>query len=233
MIRTLASIIALAALGCGGNGSVGGADGAPPNVDCEPSASERYLPFAVGNLWQFRVTDPTGVDPQSNKRQEFSQEYVPEGETEPVIVQVTTKPNGRTENWLRLQGEAVVRLRQQDFDAAELLKRTTVYEPSNLRLDESAAHTSVGATWQETYTDIVTDPQDVELSRAEVIDEWTVVGVDVPCSAPWGALQCLHVRRERLQGGFTIKDYYFARGYGKIREEGSGQIEELIGCSLQ
>jgi hypothetical protein len=232
LFGSMMTMAAVLALGCGGNGPVDGVDGAP-NVDCAPSASERYLPFAVGNLWQFRVTDPTGVKPQSNKRQEFSEEFVPEGDTEPAMLQVTTKPNGRTESWLRLQGDAVVRLQQQDFDATGLLERTTVYDPFNPRLDESAEHTALGATWQVTYTDIVLDPQGVELSRAEVIDEWTVMGVDVPCSVPWGTLQCLHVHRERLEGGFTIKDYYFARGYGKIREEGSGQNEELIGCALQ
>jgi hypothetical protein len=229
------SIIALAALavGCGGNGNnVDGADAAP-NVDCVPSASERYLPFTVGNLWQFRVTDPTGVKPPTNKRQEFSQEFVPEGETEPVMLQVTTKANGRTESRLRLQGENVVRLQQQDFDVTDLLKRTTVYDPYNTRLDESAEHTVAGATWQVFYADIEYDPQGLELSRVDVIDEWTVMGVDVPCSTPWGTLQCLHVHRERLEGGVTVKDYYFARGYGKIREEGGGQTEELIGCALQ
>lgn len=235
MKTPLLVLTAALALGCGGNGPVDQADGAPPAVDCEPSASQRYLPFAVGNIWQFRVTDPTGLDPQSNKRQELSEEGVPEGQTEPATLQVTIKPNGRTENWLRLQGDDVVRLQQQDFDATDLLERTTVYEPFALRLSETAEHTTPGAMWQETFTDVDYDPQGVELSRVEVIDEWTVVGVDVPCTAGWGAeLQCLQVHRERLQGGFTTsKDYFFARGYGKVREEGGAQIEELIGCSLQ
>lgn len=236
MKTSLFSLLTVLALGCGGNGTdpVDQPDGTPPAADCEPSASERYLPFAVGNLWQYRVTDPTGVDPQTNKRQELTEEFVPEGDTEPAMLQVTTKANGRTENWLRLQGDDVVRLQQQDFDLAGLLERTTVYEPYALRLSESAEHLVEGAMWQETFTDIDYDPNGVELIRTEIIDEWTVLGVDVPCTAGWGQqLQCLQLHRERFQGGYVDKYYLFARGYGKIREDSAAQVEELIGCSLQ
>lgn len=225
--------LAFLAIACGG-GSSSDPDSGVNGNDCEQggkSASNRYLPTTVGDVWRYDVTDPTGVDPQTIKRQEITEEFVPDGETEPVFVQETTKNTGRTVNWMRVVGESTVRVQQQDYDVNGVLERTTRYEPYRLRLDESAERLAQGATWDETYTEIVYDPNGVELQRIDAIDQWTIMAVDMPCATPWGELSCIHVHREQIQGGIAIKDYFFARGYGKIREEG-GQIETLKGCIL-
>lgn len=218
---------------CGGGSSSDG-DAGSRGAECEQggmASSNDYLPFEVGNIWRYQVTEVVGQPPET-KRQELTEIKTPEGETEPVIVQITTKPNGTTESWFRRQGEVLIRIRQLDYDATGALERSTVYDPYKLRMDESAERTAEGAMWIETYTSIDYDPQGVETSRVEVMDQWTVTGVDVPCDTPWGQLSCLRLHEERLAGGIAVKDFYFARGYGKVREEGS-QVEELIGCILE
>lgn len=219
---------------CGGNGSSAADGSIDPGGDCElggKASSDRYLPFSVGDTWRYRVTDPGGADDESIKRQEYKEEFVPEGETEPVIVQETIKATGRTVNWLRQEGDVIIRLRQEDYDPEDIIERTTVYEPSKLRLDESPEHLAQGATWDDVYTSVVYDPLGDEVDRVEIIDQWTVIDVGVPCNTPWGELECIQIHKERIQGGISVKDYWFARGHGKVREEG-GQIEELIGCAL-
>ena len=227
---------ALAACGGGEPGDDGGGDGAPDSGgECRAGAmasTDRLLPIAVGNIWRYQVTDQAGVDPPSVKRQEITEEMTPAGETEPVLVQVTTKSTGQTVNWLRPVGDAMVRVQQEDYDADGLLERTTVYEPYKLRLDETAERLALGNPFEESYTSIVYDPQGLETGRTDIVDQWEVTSLESPCDTPWGQLSCVRIHRERLVGGIAVKDYYFARGYGKVREVG-GQLEELTDCSLQ
>lgn len=253
MTRGFGLVVAASMVACGG-GSGGDVDAGIP-VDADPNApdadpnapdanpvvpgatcqeggrasSNRYLPDAVGNSWVYRVDEFDG-NPPSLKRQNYSEMITPDEETGPVIVQLTENASGSTENWLQRQGDKMVRLRQRDFDATGRLERTTHYRPYRLRLDESPARLVEGARWTENY---VREVQDTLGSEEETIsEEWTVVGVDVACPEPWSQLKCLHVNLVRLEGGVSQKSYWFARGYGKILEEG-GLIEELFDCTLQ
>jgi hypothetical protein len=194
------------------------------------STDGRLLPYAVGNSWRYRVQD-LGTGDFSTKTQELTTEMVPAGETDPVIVQITNKANGSTENWTRLVGDSILRFRQMDYDALGVLEATTTYVPSRIRLDESAERTGVGATWNENYQKVVVDALGIE-TTVDVTDLWEVIGVDVECSSPLGTFSCLHIRRSRTLGGVAVKDFFFAPGIGKVKEVG-GQIEELEDCDLQ
>lgn len=237
---------------CGGS-SGGGADagvtldaepGAPDSgVDAPPSnacgddglrsESDSYLPAAVGNEWRYRVEDASG-DPPFMKYQEYSEMMTPGDEIGPVFVQNTIKDSGRTESWLQIQGDAMVRLQQRDFDSAGQLERTTRYLPSRLRIEQDPERLVKGATWVDAFVREVRDPQDNVTNIENVEEVWTVLDVDIPCPAPWGHLRCIHYDRVRTVGGSSQKRYWFARGFGKIREEGaSGIIESLLGCNLQ
>lgn len=242
MHRLASSLILVFLFACGGGNGDGGDGG--PTPDSRPNAggecraggmatSDGYQPLAVGNIWLYDVTEVGTGNPPFVKQIEMTETITPEGETEPVVVQVTTKSTGRTVSWFRTMGESVARLRQEDYDPQGLLERTTVYEPYKLRLDESLERLMEGASYDETYTNVVYDPQGVELQRVDIVDHWVIVSMDTPCTTGWGEeLSCVHAHRERLLGGVSIKDYYFARGYGKVREEG-GQLELLSDCTLQ
>ncbi|ACY18092.1 hypothetical protein Hoch_5612 [Haliangium ochraceum DSM 14365] len=242
--------ILLAAAGslsaCGGGGGISEPDASPVtdggvevdapgehNGICEAGGrarSDRYLPFDVGNEWRYLVDELNGEDPVQ-KKQEYSEVVTPDEETGEVIVQITVNVSGKTENWLQRQGDKVVRLRQRDFDQEGNLERTTLYLPSRLRLDETPENLVKGATYVDSFVREVYDPSGALTNRETNQEQWTVEDVDVPCPAPWEDVECIHYKRIRLEGGTSIKEYWFARGYGKIRETGD-QIEELLGCDL-
>lgn len=248
-------LVALAGMvACGGGGGDDGAgpDAGPPPVDgavvdADPSApdamnsgvceeggratSNSYLPFDVGNVWRYRVDEFDG-QPPAVKAQTYTEMLTPDEETGPVIVQLTSNNNGSTESWFQQQGDRIVRLRQRDFDLAGNLERTTYYRPHRLRLDESAAHLETGATWTENYVREERDPLDRIVEEETTSEEWSVVSGDVACPEPWAELRCVHIRRRTISGGISLKEYWFARGYGKVREEG-GVLEELVGCTLK
>lgn len=206
----------------------------PPNHVCEEggrATTDSYLPFAAGNTWRYLVDEFDG-NPPAVKSQTYTEMITPDEETGPVIVQVTSTNGGSTESWFQQQGTKIVRLRQRDFDLAGNLERTTYYRPSRLRLDESPERLQTGATWTENYVREVRDPLDRITNSETTSEEWAVISGDTACPAPWDELRCIQVERRTITGGVSLKNYWFARGYGKVREEG-GVLEELVGCTLQ
>ena len=244
----LASALALALAGCGGGGSSDdgsdGADGADdvgddggddvdggpdagPTVQCGFAADD-FLPYAAGNTWTYLLTDlDTGARATKEQRIDPEFEHPDYGL---VFTQVTGKIDGSTLSLARREGDRVLRFQQEDRDATGALERTTIYEPPQVRIDESPERTELGAEWDETYTEIELDPDGVELSRIETVDHNKVIGVDDPCTSPLGEFRCMRIERKRLAGGVAEKEFQFARGIGKIREIGSNQLEELSAC---
>ena len=234
-MRAFTSVVLVGCLsgwGCGSDD-----DMMPMSKECEDGAratSDSYFPYDVGNIWRYRVTKgPTDMDP-SVKRQEIEPEMVPDGRSEPVLVQRTLKGDkGMTVSWIRRDGDTLIRLRQEDYDGSGLLERITTYEPYKLRFDSTPDRLVTGVEYEDTYTRIVTDSTGLETSRTEITDLWKVVADNVECTSGWGeTLACLHIRRVRQKGGFASKEFYFSRGYGKVLEIGA-QNEELIGCTLE
>ena len=234
-----ALVVAAALAGCGGESRDGGGPdgGVDPGGDAGGDggagvcgfAGDAYLPYAAGNTWTYRLTD---LD--SGQRATKEQRIDPEIDDPvygAVLVQVTGKVNGETISLTRREGDRVLRFRQEDHDATGALERTTIYDPPQIRIDETGEHLALGAAWDEAYAETVTDPQGTELSRTDTVDHLEVLGVDDPCDSPMGEFRCLRVRRTRLQGGVAEKEFHFARGIGKIREVGSNQLEELTACA--
>jgi hypothetical protein len=154
-----------------------------------------------------------------------------------VIVQTTNKANGSTVSALQVvqnaMQDAVVRLQQEDRSAADTLERTTTYDAGQTRLDEHPDKIVLDAVWQETYTASVVEatgiPPDTSTERT---DAWTVLGVDVECISPLGAFECLHLRRVRTVMGnvSSSKEFFFAKGVGKVKEANGSILEELVAC---
>lgn len=253
MIRGLGFVALAGLVACGGgggdgdrpdagepatDGSVvdadpGAPDARPDNGVCEEggrASTDGYLPFAAGNTWRYLVDEFDG-QPPAVKAQTYTEMITPDEETGPVIVQVTTNNNGSTESWFQQQGSRIVRLRQRDFDLAGNLERTTYYLPHRLRIDESPERLQTGVTWTENFVREEYDSLDRLVEQANQAEEWSVISGDTECPAPWNELRCVHLNRSTIEGGVSIKDYWFARGIGKIREEG-GVLEELVGCTL-
>jgi hypothetical protein len=190
-------------------------------------ASDLYLPYEVGMMWSYRVTDLSSGE-RKDKDQRLDDE-IDDPVHGPVIVQITGKLAGSTRSLLRVAGDRVERLVQEDRDTSDAVERTTTYDPPQIRIDESADRVVAGARWEESYVETVEQPGTPTLMIANT-DAWEAVAVDVACEAPLGGFECLHLRRTRTEGGIAIKDFYFARGIGKVREVGDNQSEELSAC---
>lgn len=248
--RGLGFVALASMMACGGGGG-GGPDATPPVdgsvVDANPNApdampngvceeggratSDSFLPQSVGNTWRYRVDELDG-SPPAVKTQSNTEVMTPDEQTGEVIVQVTANAGGSTESWFQRQGDRIVRLQQRDIDETGALERTTYYLPNRLRLDESPARLETGATWTENYVREIRSPLGAVLETETTSEEWSVISGDTACPGDWSAQRCIHIRRRTVAGSGTEKQYWFARGYGKIREEG-GVVEELLGCTLK
>lgn len=219
-------VLAAALVACGGSDGGPAADAGDGESPC--GFEERWLPYQPGYTWSYRVVDlGTGEQASKDQRIQPTTEHPELGE---VLVQVTEKASGATESFLRREGEALVRLIQEDYDQVGALERTSEYDPGQLRLDESAERTTAGATWEESYEVAVYDGAGTPVGTTARTDAWEVLATDAACDTPFGPRSCLHVRRVRTVGGLADKQYYFARGIGKVREIGGNQVEELVSC---
>lgn len=185
---------------------------------------DSYLPIAVGNTWSYTVVDK-GSGELSSKSQTIEEEL-----NDPtfgdVFVQVTGKgQQSETRSLLSVVDSEVRRRQQEDIDAGVVTK-TTLYSPHQTRLSGLPENLEAGATWTETYTPNV-DGLDTEVR----VEEWTVESTTAPCELPSEeVVDCLQVRRVR-NAGVVTKTFWYARGIGKVMEEGTNQDEVLSSCS--
>ena len=220
-------MLALAAA-CGGDS---GGDGDGDGDNCGfPDSSDQYLPYDLGYSWTYRVTDLGGGGTQTNKTQSVADAEVTDDDFPGLsfFQQETSKFGGRTVNLFTREGNTLLRHKQDDFDELDVFERTTLYQPAKIRLDESRVE--AGTMFEEMYTSVITDAAMVTVN-VDITESWEVIGTDVPCSSPFGEFTCLQIRRIRTVGGTANKDFYFALGIGKVREEGTNQLEELVDCS--
>ncbi|WP_224365583.1 hypothetical protein [Hyalangium versicolor] len=208
------------AMGCGGSTSTPD-DG---NTDSDPESGP-LMPWKAGNRWSFRVTE----DGQTSTKETTVGELEPVGGTGPykdllVNKVVTMKGAGdKTLSWQAVSEKRLVRYREQSFRASTgELELDETWDPPKLHVDESAAHTTEGASWLEDYKE--TKQPDAGAATTETNhDRWTVVADDESVTVPAGTFRATVLRKT---GGSTTKTYWFVRGIGKVKESG-GQLEEL------
>jgi hypothetical protein len=140
----------------------------------------------------------------------------------------TEKADGHVVSWQEDRCTSIVRHREQSFDAGSVLLSDQFYVPGKLRVDETPAHVAVGATWTTEYTEVEVDPVN-GTSTVSKQEAWTVEAVDEAVTVPAGTFTCLKVRK--TTSGQADKRFWFARGIGKIKEEGE-QIEQLTSYTL-
>jgi len=226
----LIAVVGLASLAACG-------DDAPTDVDsgmvepCTTPRAERYLPLAVGAMWTYDTTDTTTPGAPVEVKTTAVQALEDIGDRKAGIMGYrmrTEKTGGYTVSWQEDACTAVLRHREQSFDAASTLVSDQFYVPSKLRVDETAAHTTLAAAWTVAFTEVEVDPVTgtVTVSKSE---DWTVMGVDEPVTVPAGTFNALHLRK--MTSGAADKQFWFVKGVGKVKEEGE-QREELRAFTL-
>lgn len=240
-VRQLASMrfvhaVVVACLACAGFAACGGSKEGSPDapIDVPCATTGRYLPLASGNSWSYAVTD-VGTGAKENKTQTVGAMEDVGGAKAGVMAYrlTTTKVGGMVTSWQQDTGDMVVRHRE--IDAAGSQMTDEVYLPSKLRIDETPAHTAVGAIWDVPYEEAVTESQTGITVRVTKSERWTVIAADEPVSVGAGSFCALKLRRTSMSGGGSKSDktFWFARGVGKIREDGTEQIEVLTAYTVR
>lgn len=200
------------------------ADDAPPPPDCPTTG--RYLELVPGVSWRYRVTDANGV---IEKVQTVGPLEDVGGSKAGVMAyrMTTTKAGGEVVSWQEDSGSTV--RRHKELDMAGGSQTTELYQPYRTRFDETSMRVVGGATWSETYDEIVTDATQVTTTTRKT-EQWRVDVVEEEVIVPAGAFCALRVSRTSMTpgGAGSEKTFWFVRGVGKVKEIGLGQTEEMI-----
>jgi hypothetical protein len=208
-------------------------DDAPTDVDsgiveCTTPLADRYLPLVVGASWTYDTSDMGSPVVQKTTAFEAFEDVGDRKAGVMAFRQRTEKVVGHSISWHSDDCTAVTRHREQSFDSAGVLVSDQFYVPGKLRVDESAAHTMVGATWTTAYTEVEVDP--VSGTQTVSKDEtWTVEAVDESVTVPAGTFTALRIRK--TTSGDADKTYWFVKGVGKVKEAGE-QTEDLTAYTI-
>jgi hypothetical protein len=225
---TLALFTSLVAAACGGSNPGSGVDAAPdPNVDAPSNPAMRYLPWKVGSVWSYKLTDPKGQIPDALNRlttimaeQDVGGVHAGSMAFRVHVEQLT----GSKDVFETIAGDQDVRYKTIHYAdlAGTQMVSTDVDTPYRLKLDESMAHVVTGATFTQSFTETTTGQGAGSGTKTE---NWQVISDNEQVTVIAGTYTCLHVRRT----GSSPQDYWYARGVGKVKETGSGaQNEELM-----
>jgi hypothetical protein len=218
---TLLLAFALAASSCGGD------DDNKTDGQAEDEGKGSYLPWATGNTWTYRVTN-NGVVSEKVTTVEAEEEVGGDGpnKSKRAFRVVTRKGmSDETISWQALEGDRVVRYREQSFHASTgKLELEEHWAPHKLHLDGSKEHTADGADWLESYTETKVYASGKPTEESEERDRWFVDSRNETVTVPAGTFDAIVLQKA---GGGEVKTYWYVRGVGKVKETG-GQIEELV-----
>ena len=225
---TLTLCTSIALIGCGGSDPGGGVDAGPnPNIDAPSNPAMRYLPWKVGSVWSYKLTDPKHQLADALGRKTTIMPEVDVGGVHAgkqafrVHVEQLT---GSKDVFEAIAGDQDVRYKTIHFSdlAGTQVASTDVDTPYRLKLDEAAIHIVKGATFTQSFTENTTGQGAGTVTKSE---NWLVVDDAESVTVIAGTYTCLHIRRT----GSAPQDYWYARGVGKVKETGSGaQDEELM-----
>jgi len=218
-MRTLA-IVLIILTGCGGSNS--GDDVAPDGGTGDPRM--RFEPWATGNVWSYKLTDPSGVlAPATGKKTTVMGEMDVGGvhAGQRAFLVHVEQLAGSKDVLETFQGDLDIRYQTTFYDAGGAVTSTDVDQPYRLKLDEGAAHTQTGATFSTTFTE-VTDGG----APSTKSENWRVISDSEMITVIAGTFTALHIQRTSSSG--KIQDYWYVRGVGKVKEIGSGAQEEEL-----
>lgn len=232
--RSAASIALLVALGsalpaCGGKEP----SGAPTTV----VGTGPLLPFKTGNVWTYRITEGATVTEKTTTVGPL--EAI--GGTGPyagemahkVVTRKGTDLADQTESWQAPSPESpdrVVRYREISYGATTKLPQLeTHWDPSKLHIDGRDEVLVPDFTWREDYDETKIPLDGGAATTTTQGDRWTVLSLDE--SVTVAGKQYDHaVHFQKFTN--TIKEYWYLRGVGKLKEIGT-QTEELVSYSLK
>jgi hypothetical protein len=224
-----AVLTSLVTVACGSSGDPAGTTLENPTVGTGP-----LMPFKVGNVWNYRVTDSSGISDKSTTIEK--EELV--GGTGPhagdMAYKVVTRKgtSDQTDSWqlpVADEPDKVVRMRELSYGATSMMPNLdTWWEPYKLHVDGRAATLVQDYTWLETYDETKDQLDGTAAVTATQHDRWTVVSIDESVVVA-GKTYEHAVHFQKFSN--AAKDYWFLRGVGKLKETGT-QTEELLSYQI-
>lgn len=227
----LAAVLAASGLIACGGGDDGG-DG-PSGQGCLIDGDARFLPVVEGASWTYEAIElDSGII--TRRTQTVGPFQMMVGDKAGVMASplITEKETGTITNWQEDTGTAVVRHLQED--RAGDAHRDDLYVEFKGRLDESPERLVVGASYSQAYTARTVIIDTGEVIVEERIEDWEVVGLGEEVTVPAGTFCTLHITRQRTTDGELgdVKEYWFARGVGKVKELAENNRETLVDYSV-
>ncbi|HEY0705503.1 MAG TPA: hypothetical protein VGG33_01830 [Polyangia bacterium] len=227
----------------GGGGSTGGGG----------NATGDYFPFAVGNSWEYDVTE-MGRPPIKKLNKIVRMEAVggksPDANTMAYRVETTKvmtagQPAGdATISWQLRQGARVVRFREESCAVGSVVlengsvkscskNEDTFWSPARIRIDEMPTGKPLAKdlAWDEMFKEnktvfVTAGSGTGSTTEANQTQSWKVLDVNANAQSPAGNFpNCLVLEKRSMND--IPKKYTFCRGIGKVREEGATQVEAL------
>lgn len=209
--------------GAGGGGGMGGGGGGGSTDG--PPAGMRYQPLKMGATWTYDVTDPMTMTASTVTQKVEAIEDIGGMKAGTRAYRIRRDATSGYEiHWDEDKGGSVIRHREQSHDAMGVVDGEEYYLPGRLRVDETAAHTMMGAKWTESYTQTAIDKTGVATMSMKT-ESWTVDAADEMITVPAGTFKCLRVHRTNA-ATLLDKTYWFSQGVGKVKEMG-GNTEQL------
>ncbi len=223
------SAAALAA--CGDDAPAHGGDGGME--ECLAPAADRYLPLVIGASWTYDTLDSSMMNPVTVVKTSTVEALEDVGDRKAGVTAYRVRTGksggvGDVVSWQEDQCTGIVRHREQQFDPNDTLLTDQFYVPGKLRVDETAEHLTLGATWTTAYTEVEVDPI-LGTHTVSKDETWTVQAVDEMVTTPAGTFSCLKVGK--ATSGAAAKTYWFAKGVGKVQETGE-QTETLTAFTV-
>ena len=245
-MRTLCAtlVLMLAGVGCGST---------PNKSDGSVTGMGSFVPLTLLNHWKYEVKAPDGTI-SSKVQTVVAEELVGGFYADTMAFRLVTgnkvaDPEGDRswQAWVPVDGggSRLLRYREQTVDGNDgFVKNESYWEPPRLRLDDTPARVAAGAAWREPdYTETKTDMDRVDGGLDSFIpdggmttslpqqDGWMVVSPGQSITVPAGTFNALALRRVG-NGGSSIKNFWFARDVGKIRETEENQPTEELSSYL-
>jgi hypothetical protein len=205
----------------------GSQDPKPRNDPEENDGARALLPWKVGNRWTYRVTSDEEVTTKTTlvEAEELVGGSGPNKDTLAFRVLTTKGSAGsdKTVSYQALLAGKVVRYREQAFhQKSGELEQEEHWAPYKLHVDGTEEHTRAAADWFESYEETKLPVNAAPVTKT-ARDHWSVVSTNERVTVPAGTFEAVVLRKV---GSSSVKQYWYARGVGKVKETG-GQLEEL------
>jgi hypothetical protein len=240
---SLAVLCAVAATACGSSSAKN--DGGAGGTGGEVGGTGPLYPLAVGSHWIYQITDTDGTlstEVVSVAAQELVGGTGPHADQMAFRVVTGTKindPNGDLDWEAEVASPTLRIVRYRELSVGESNgnhKAESYWDPPRLRVDEATEHSTVtGQAWNEpAYTEYDIDYKtDADAGTTYIADGgitsdveediWSVSSANERVTAGGATYVALHVRRVNKNTADAVKDFWFARGVGLVKESGNGK----------